>query len=150
MGKFKSIQEIKDYFKKANVQKWPEPENARAWKKLELAFHAGMSFFLEYARLHFLEMHYQTILKDIREISESLQGDQWMISKELINSIYLVAKTSLEEGQFAPAYDLFYLLSLIAPHNFDVWMGLGIACQQTQQSPEALQAFEHAKQLEYR
>ena len=111
--------------------------------QLEKAFNAGISFFLEYARTHFLETHYQSLLKEFDDITFS--KGEWRMPKELINIIYRVAKQALKDQQLAPARDLFYLLSVITPEHFDVWVGLGLAYQELEQDQNAISAFEEAK-----
>jgi tetratricopeptide (TPR) repeat protein len=115
--------------------------------KLKMAFNAGLTFFLDYARTHFLTSHYQALLKEFNQIAPS-SDHQWVISKELINSIYIVAKQALKDHELVSAKHLFHLLSLITPQQFDVWLGLGLTYQQLQQEEAAIAAFEHAQQLQ--
>jgi tetratricopeptide (TPR) repeat protein len=128
--------------KQVQFKTFQEPE------KFKVAFNAGIPFFFEYARRHFLPPHYQNLLKEFNEIAPSVTGDDWVISKELINSIYIVAKQALKDHELAPARNLFYLLSLITPEQFDVWVGLGLTYQQLREDKTAIAAFEEAQKLQ--
>jgi tetratricopeptide (TPR) repeat protein len=129
------------------------------WEMFLEASQHGIAFFLEYAKMHFKEVRYNQILLTIHEIGRSLQNksdsrcseiphNEIHFYKELIEGLYLVAKTTLEERRFKQSGDLFYILTVFCPLSFDVWLGLGMSYQFLNHPKKALEAFAKARMLE--
>ncbi len=68
-------------------------------------------------------------------------------SHQMLNAIYSCAKKAVASGSTSNAIAIFRLLTLLIPNYFDTWIGLGISCQLAGDVPEALAAYERAKNL---
>lgn len=160
-----SFKSVKDFFVKTRKSQISEHDKTKQsllieieWEKIQEAAKEGFGFFLGYAKRHFDESKYKEILLNINEIGRFIEKEntfcllnhsntEIIFKKELLNDLYLVAKTILLQRRFRQAQHLFYILSVFCPKNFDVQMGLGLTYQYLKQPSDAIVSFAEAKAL---
>ncbi len=79
--------------------------------------------------------------------SETSTYQQMGLSESGLNVLYLVGREMVKQRRFKEAYGVFVVLTTLAPHIPEIWIGLGQVEQQTERWDAALVAFDQALQL---